>query len=271
MNIKKPLLIIISLLLLILLLFFICSDRRIFFKDDSSVRSVSDSGGIGYMREVSPGEERNDSDGESIPPGTVTDRADADTQERGSREVSVRKPSGVSVKKGNSGSVKPAAEKRILPEERKPVPEKSRVPDTGTASRKDESTAKEEQLIEKRSEIYAAAEKKDVSEETQSADKGEILKDIKDSDSTAADKKNETAAVKIEIVPDDKKEEISEVIPDKPVTGDVKYNRADRIHLYSGEVLTGAVTVRSDTYTIVTPEGIRKIDSKDIQGNDIVK
>lgn len=269
MNIKKPLLIIISLLLLILLLFFICSDRGMLFKDDTSVSSVSDSGGIGYMREVSPGEETDDPKGESITSGRVTDRPAVDTQER-SREVSVRKPSGVPAKKDNSGIVKPAAEKSILPEEREPVPEKRRVPDRKTASRKDESAVKEDDLKDKRSEIYAAVEKKDVSEKTQSADKGETLKDTKDDDSTASVKKIETAA-KSEVVPDDKEKEITKVITDKTKAGDVKYNRLDRIHLYSGEVLTGAVTVRSGTYTIVTPEGIRKIDSKDIQGNDIVK
>jgi hypothetical protein len=267
MNIKKPLLIIISIILLILLLFFICSERRMFFKDDSSVSSINDIGGIGQMREITPGEEMDDPGGESITSGRITDRPAVDTQER-SREVSVRKPAGVT---GDAVSVKPAAEKVVVQKKKETVVEKRGVPDRETPSLKDESAVKEDDSEEKRSEIYAAAEKKDVSDETQSADKDETLKDVEDSDSAADEKKIEAAAAKSEVVPEDKKKETTKVITDKPETGDVKYNRIDRIHLYSGEVLTGAVTVRSDTYTIVTPDGIRRIDSKDIQGNDIVK
>jgi hypothetical protein len=247
MNIKRPLLIIISILLLILLLFFICSDRGALFKDDSSVGPISNIDGIGQMREITPGDEMDDPTGESIPSGRVIDMHDADSQQKKSREVSVRKPSGVSVKKDDSASVKPPSGKSIISGERKVISEKSRTPDTKTAALKDDNAVKGSGLIDKRSETYAAAVKSDTE------------KDAADSGSFAADNKIKTASGK------------SEVVPDKPGTGDLKYNRLDRIHLYSGEVLTGAVTVRGDIYTIVTPDGIRRVASRDIQGNDIVK
>ena len=49
------------------------------------------------------------------------------------------------------------------------------------------------------------------------------------------------------------------------------YNRIDRLHLYSGKVITGAITERGDPYTIITTEGLIKIPRKDIQSNDIIK
>ncbi len=259
MNIKRPLLIIITLLILILLLFFICSERGALFKDDSSVGPISDMGGIGQMREISPEGEMDDPTGESIPSGRVIDMHDEDSQQRSSREVSVRKPSGLSVKKDDSASVKPAAEKRIIPKERKTVPEKRRVPDTKTAALRDDSAAKENLVKDKISETNAASDKKDSAADTILADKSDTEKDAADSGSFAADNKIEAASGK------------GEVVPDKSETGDLKYNRLDRIHLYSGEVLTGAVTARGNIYTIVTPEGIRRVASREIQGNDIVK
>lgn len=270
MNIKRPLLIIIPILLLILLLFFICSDRGALFRDDSTVGPVSSIDGIGQMREITPGDDMDDSAGESISSGSVTDRPAADTRERSSREVSVRKPSGTSVKRDDSAGVKPISGESIISGERETISEKSRITDTKTAAVKDDSAVREDELKDDRSEIYAAAEKKDVSEETQSADKDETLKDIKDDDSTTSVKKVETADAKSEAVQDEKRD-TADLIADKPASGDVKYNRLDRIHLYSGEVLTGTVTVRGDIYTIVTPAGIRRVASKDIQGNDIVK
>lgn len=49
------------------------------------------------------------------------------------------------------------------------------------------------------------------------------------------------------------------------------YNRIDRVHLYSGKIITGAITERGDTYTILTTEGMVKVSKKDIQSNDIIK
>ncbi len=49
------------------------------------------------------------------------------------------------------------------------------------------------------------------------------------------------------------------------------YNRIDRVHLYSGKVITGAITERGETYSILTTEGLVKIPKKDIQSNDIIK
>lgn len=49
------------------------------------------------------------------------------------------------------------------------------------------------------------------------------------------------------------------------------YNRIDRVHLYSGKVITGAITERGEIYSILTTEGLVKIPKKDIQSNDIIK
>jgi hypothetical protein len=49
------------------------------------------------------------------------------------------------------------------------------------------------------------------------------------------------------------------------------YNRIDRVHLYSGKIITGAITERGDTYSIITTEGMVKVSKKDIQSNDIIK
>lgn len=259
MNIKRPLLIIIPILLLILLLFFICSDRGALFKDDSSVGPVSSIDGIGQMREITPGDDMDGSPGEVTPSEIAADRPAADTRERSSREVSVKKPSGTTVKKADSAVVKPASGRSSIAGEREVISEKSRVPDSKTAALKDDSAAKGIQEREKISEVKTADEKKDSAGDTIVSDKSDKEKGAADSGSTAADKKTETLSGKIESA------------SAKPETGDVKFNRLDRIHLYSGEVLTGTVTARGDIYTIVTSTGIRRVASRDIQGNDIVK
>ena len=50
-----------------------------------------------------------------------------------------------------------------------------------------------------------------------------------------------------------------------------KYSRIDRVNLYSGEVITGAIIERGETYTIVTTSGTIKVSRKDIQSNEIIK
>jgi len=244
MNIKRPLLIIIPILLLILLFFFICADRRGFFKDDSSVSHIRSIDGIGQMKEAAPGEGTDDLSGESIPTGSVAGRPAAELLERSGGEVGVRKPSAASVKKNDSASVKPVSGESIISGDRKDIAEENRIPGTKTAALKDGSAAKGTQAGDKISGIYAAAEKKG---------------SAADSGSPAAYKKIEAASGK------------SKVVPDKPRTGEVKYSRLDRIRLYSGEVLTGAVTSRGDIYTVITSAGTRRVSAKDIQGNDIVK
>lgn len=47
--------------------------------------------------------------------------------------------------------------------------------------------------------------------------------------------------------------------------------RVDRITLYSGEIITGTIMERGETYSIDTGDGIKKISRKDIRNNEIVK
>ncbi len=49
------------------------------------------------------------------------------------------------------------------------------------------------------------------------------------------------------------------------------YNRIDSVHLYSGEIITGAIIERGDTYSILTTSGIVKVSRKDIQSNEIIR
>ncbi len=45
----------------------------------------------------------------------------------------------------------------------------------------------------------------------------------------------------------------------------------DRITLYSGEIITGTILERGETYSINTSDGIKKISRKDIRNNEIFK
>jgi len=300
MNIKRPLLIITAFLLLFLLLFFICSDRGSLFKDDNSAGSGRDSNGIGYMKEITPGEKVDDSTGESLPSGSAADKSAEDSQEGRSISSKMKEASDTTGKKENTGIVKGSSDRSRIQAKKEIATEKRRVSDTGTAARKDnsavrnyesgdEKTAADKEVIKDNADKNAAAakrkdtvedagenksiaeEKKVIAEETESSDKIIAGKEVKDSIISASDKKSETGESKSESAAADEKREVEEVMTDKPGISKVRYNRLDRIHLYTGEVLTGAVTERGDVYTIVTPDGIRKVASRDIQGNDIVK
>jgi hypothetical protein len=300
MNIKRPLLIIISSLLLFLLIFFICSERGSLFKDDNSVSSISDSDGIGYLREITPGEERDDTAGGSLPSGSTVDISADDSQKGSSITSRGSETSGVHGKKYNAGSVKPSADRDTIPVKKEITTEKLRVPDTETAARKDDgavrnyksgderitagkeeikdnadkdvSIAKRKDTVEDAGENKSTTEKKKIiAEETESAEKSISGKDVKDSMISASDRKSETGDGKIESEIADEKKEVAKVISDKSGSSKVKYSRLDRIYLYSGEVLTGTVTARGDEYTVITPDGIRKIAVRDIQSNDILK
>jgi len=58
-----------------------------------------------------------------------------------------------------------------------------------------------------------------------------------------------------------------------PDIKDIKkvYSRIDSIHLYSGEIITGAIIGRGDTYSVMTTGGIVKIAKKDIQSDRIIR
>ncbi len=49
------------------------------------------------------------------------------------------------------------------------------------------------------------------------------------------------------------------------------YSRIDSVRLYSGEVISGAIIERGDTYSIMTTSGIVKVSKKDIQSNEIIR
>ncbi len=49
------------------------------------------------------------------------------------------------------------------------------------------------------------------------------------------------------------------------------YNRIDRIYLYSGKIITGAIIERGDVYSIMLTDGIIKVSRKDIQSNEIIR
>lgn len=69
-------------------------------------------------------------------------------------------------------------------------------------------------------------------------------------------------------------EEVKKLIKKKdPKLEDIKsvFNRMDKIYLYSGETLTGAIIERGDVYSIITPDGVVKVSKKDIQGNEIIR
>jgi len=74
----------------------------------------------------------------------------------------------------------------------------------------------------------------------------------------------------------DRKKGRKEVIKENTVeitdeTENKKPQNIDRITLYSGEVFTGTIMERGETYSILTADGIIKISRKDIRNNEIVK
>lgn len=84
---------------------------------------------------------------------------------------------------------------------------------------------------------------------------------VKKTSGVKSEKKPEPEEVKALVNKKDRRiEDIKEV-----------YNRIDRVHLYSGEIITGAIIERGDTYSILTTGGIVKVSRKDIQSNEIIK
>jgi hypothetical protein len=300
MNVKRPLLIIIPILLLFLLIFFICSDRDSLFKDDNSISSISDSDGIGYMREITPGEETDDSTGESYSSEGISETPASESDKRKISTGRESKTYGKSIEKDKPAGVKPSADRGIVQAKKETITGKTRAADRETATRKDDSVVKDNKSEDERTasaiaenkknadkEVSAAessdtdgviiddksisSEEKDIAEKTESAEKSDAGRGVGERDISIAEEKIETGDSKNEAVISGDKSEAAEVTADKPGSKETVYSRLDRIYLYTGEVLTGTVTARGDVYTIVTPEGIRKIAAHDIQSNDIVK
>lgn len=93
-------------------------------------------------------------------------------------------------------------------------------------------------------------------------------------DETVSGKKAErtSAIVKKEKTPDPKEVRALADKKDRKIE-DIKevYNRIDKVYLYSGEVVSGAIIERGETYSILTTGGIVKVSRKDIQSNEIIR
>jgi hypothetical protein len=84
--------------------------------------------------------------------------------------------------------------------------------------------------------------------------------------------KKPAAKIALETIKNDKKEIIKGYKSDiTDETENKKPQNIDRITLYSGEVFTGTIMERGETYSILTADGIIKISRKDIRNNEIVK
>lgn len=84
--------------------------------------------------------------------------------------------------------------------------------------------------------------------------------------------KKTAAKIALETIKNDKKEIIKGYKSDiTDETENKKPQNIDRITLYSGEVFTGTIMERGETYSILTADGIIKISRKDIRNNEIVK
>lgn len=81
-----------------------------------------------------------------------------------------------------------------------------------------------------------------------------------------------SAIVKKEKAPDPKEVKALVNKKDRKIE-DIKevYNRIDKVYLYSGEVVTGAIIERGESYSILTTGGIVKVSRKDIQSNEIIR
>jgi hypothetical protein len=78
------------------------------------------------------------------------------------------------------------------------------------------------------------------------------------------DKKNTIKNIRKEIIREDKSAIADETEERTP-------QNIDRITLYSGEVITGTIMERGETYSILTADGVIKVSRKDIRNNEIVK
>ncbi len=114
---------------------------------------------------------------------------------------------------------------------------------------------------EKIDKTAAAENNKTVSEKTGDTS----ISDAESTKQISAAEKNEKAPDPVEVKKlinkkDRKLEDIKNV-----------YNRIDRVYLYSGEIITGAIIERGEVYSIMKTDGIVKVSRKDIQSNEIIR
>lgn len=184
---------------------------------------------------------------------TRTDRALTDTQRRGEEEIVLTAGQSLEIfSNGSFSGNRKGGEREVV------------IPAVKTKT----STGK---IQVKNSRNTLAPENKTLSE------KKSIVKDEKITTERTENKKKDTAYTtgrteKIIKQPDP--EEVKALVNNKErKLEDIKevYSRIDRVYLYSGDVITGAIIERGETYSIFTTGGIVKVSRKDIQSNEIVK
>lgn len=297
MNVKKTgLYILIILLLILLLLFFICN-RKSAYDGDSSDISDSEIGQIGYMKDVTSGNEDNEF--VSSQAGAGYKAAD---DNKGKVYSAREKDSSSSRETVSSPVYKDDTKDLKIAEEKKEASVTPPVPSGETKSSRDEAVAKDKtdtkeiqeksgevkvaEKTEKDEGIKSAAVKADektlvakntVVDEAVSKDKvsgGSSVEKAKDKvseDVAGSASKEKTPLTEEKIAASDEAKTSKQ--EDKTISDSVrgKSSRLDRVRLYSGRVLTGTVTERADDYIIIENEGKEKISTKDIQGNEIIK
>lgn len=301
MNIKKVVLFILIILFLISLLFFICNKKSAFYDDDSSGMFNSETGQIGYMKDITP---ETVKDGSPFPESGSEERGSDINQNRiyspgGSNTLSKNEPVISPLYKDDKKDIN-IADKRNEVSQKAEIPEKDRKISMNKITEKAEADTKKDLQRENKGKIKAA----------EKTDKKRIIRSaaVKDDEKIVIAKKTapDKAVTRENISPDSKaekfdnkgkvQEDLDKVISkgniplqgeeasitskaeivkqeNNKITGTIekKYNRLDRVDLYSGKVLTGTVVERGDVYTIITTEGKEKISKKDIQGNEIIR
>lgn len=293
MNIKKTGLYILIVLLLILLSVFICNKKSSYNDNDSSGISDSEPGQIGYMKDVTT--ETGEDGFTSTQSGAEYKEADSNKGKtysaRGS-DSSSKKETVVSPAykddrkdKEDNKDFKVADEKK---EAANKIAAKDKADTREALSPKKAEDVKAAKKTEKDESIKSAAIKADektviaknsVSDKAVSKDKipvdsgGEKVKDkVKAQEDTAGSESKEKSPLKEEqIAANDEVKIIKQENEKINDAVDNKSSRLDRVHLYSGRVLTGTVTERGDNYIIITNEDKEKIPTNDIQGNEIIK
>lgn len=198
---------------------------------------------------------------------TRTDRTLTDTQRKGEEEIVLTAGQSLEIfsngsfsgnrKGGETAGTPPAEEKKSTSREGKQKNSRDALaPESKTLS--DKKTAVKPGRIS--------------SEKTESKKKDTAYTTGRKEGVTTEERKGTAKAEKVEKKPDP--EEVKALVKNKErKLEDIKevYSRIDRVYLYSGDVITGAIIERGETYSIFTTGGIVKVSRKDIQSNEIVK
>lgn len=282
--------------MLISLFYFICSKKPANHDDNSSLIYNSGTGQIGYMKDITP---------EAVKDGTPFTESGPENRGSDIGKTRIYSPGGIGALKKNEAVVSPSykddkkdiniADKRSEVSTRPGIPGKDRKISMNKIAEKGKSgTKKDLQRVNKvdikaagksdknkiirSADAVKAAEKTVIAKKT-APDKAVTRDNISpDSDTEKIDNKGKVpedsakVSSKGDIPLKGKEAEIAKQENNK-ITGKIekKHTRLDRVDLYSGEVLTGTVTERGDSYIIITTDGEKRILKKDIQGNEIIK